>query len=151
MQPVNWRACQFKDDSNVTSRDAADFINGYVLDSVGTTGTNIGACATFLYNLRQACDDIKRGTSRVAVVGSAEALVNPEIMEGFRVMGALTQDDELCKLDNTDTPDNRGACRPFSTNAGFTIAEATQFMSDGIRVGNETGCHRVWLSRGCVY
>lgn len=106
----------------------ADFINGYVIDSVGTTGTNMGACATFLYNLRQACDDIKRGTSRVAVVGGAEALVNPEIMEGFRIMGALTQDEELCKLDGSDTADNRRACRPFSTNAGFTIAEASQFV-----------------------
>lgn len=31
----------------------ADFINAYVLGSVGTTGANVGACATFLYNLRQ--------------------------------------------------------------------------------------------------
>ncbi len=106
----------------------ADFINGYVIDSVGSTGTNMGACATFLYNLRQGCDDITKGTSRVAIIGGSEALVNPEIMEGFRIMGALTQDEELCKLDNSETPDNRRACRPFSTNAGFTMAEASQFV-----------------------
>ena len=31
----------------------ADFINAYVLGSLGTTGTSMGACASFLYNLRQ--------------------------------------------------------------------------------------------------
>ncbi|GAB6260640.1 beta-ketoacyl synthase [Photobacterium sp. R1] len=105
----------------------ADFINGYVINSVGTTGTNMGACATFLYNLRQGLLDIQSGQAKVAIVGNAEAPVVSEIMEGFRVMGALAQDEELRVLDNSDTVDNRRACRPFSDNAGFTMAESAQF------------------------
>ncbi len=59
----------------------ADFVNSYILNSVGTTGHNMGACATFLYNLRQAIRDIQQGTAKVAIVGSAEAPVNPDIIE----------------------------------------------------------------------
>ena len=107
---------------------AADFINSYMINSVGNTGSNAGACATFLYNLRQGIIDIQAGQCRVAIVGNAEAPVIPEIMEGFRVMGALAEDDQLCQLDNSDTADNRRACRPFSSNAGFTMAESAQFL-----------------------
>ncbi len=105
----------------------ADFINGYVINSIGTTGTNMGACATFLYNLRQGMHDIQQGKSKIAIVGNAEAPVLTEIMEGFRVMGALAEDEQLKVLDNSDVVDNRRACRPFSSNAGFTMAESAQF------------------------
>ncbi len=50
-------------------------------------------------------------------------------------MSALVTDEALCKLDGVDTPNYRRACRPFSTNAGFVIAEAAQFailMSDDL-------------------
>lgn len=106
----------------------ADFINGYVINSVGATGTNMGACASFLYNLRQGMQDIQQGTARVAIVGNAEAPVVAEVMEGFRVMGALAEDAQLKALDNSDEVDNRRACRPFSDNAGFTMAESGQFV-----------------------
>lgn len=106
----------------------ADFINGYVINSIGTTGTSMGACATFLYNLRQGLLDIQQGKSRVAIVGNAEAPVVSEIMEGFRVMGALAEDAQLKALDDSETVDNRRACRPFSSNAGFTMAESAQFV-----------------------
>lgn len=105
----------------------ADFINSYVINSAGSTGTNMGACASFLYNLRQGIQDIQSGKSRVAIVGNAEAPVVVDIMEGFRVMGALSEDEQLRKLDNSEQVDNRRACRPFSDNAGFTIAESAQF------------------------
>lgn len=107
---------------------SADFINSYILNSVGNTGTNVGACATYLYNLRQGINDIQSGQARVAIIGSTEAPVVPEIMEGFSIMGALGTDKNLCKLDGTDQVDNRRACRPFSSNAGFTMAEAAQFL-----------------------
>lgn len=107
---------------------AADFINGYMINSVGSTGTNIGACATFLYNLRQGVMDIQAGKARAVIVGNTEAPVVHAIMEGFNVMGALATDEELKKLDGSDTVENRRACRPFSTNAGFTIAESAQFL-----------------------
>ncbi len=106
----------------------ADFINSYMINSVGNTGSNAGACATFLYNLRQGIIDIQAGQCRIAIVGNAEAPVVPEIMEGFRVMGALAEDEQLCQLDDTELPDNRRACRPFSSNAGFTMAESAQFL-----------------------
>jgi len=106
----------------------ADFINSYVINSAGTTGTNMGACASFLYNLRQGMLDIQTGKAKVAIVGNAEAPVETGVMEGFRVMGALAEDDQLKALDNSDTVDNRRACRPFSSNAGFTMAESAQFV-----------------------
>ncbi|MDF1827638.1 MAG: beta-ketoacyl synthase [Legionellaceae bacterium] len=106
----------------------ADFVNSYVINSVGMTGHNVGACATFLYNLKQGLESIQSGQARVAIVGGVEAPIVPEIIEGFRVMSALATDKELMELDGLDQVDNRRACRPFSTNAGFTLAEASQFV-----------------------
>lgn len=109
----------------------ADFINAYLLGSVGNTGTSMGACASFLYNLRTAVADIQSGKARVAIVGNSEAPILPEIMEGYSAMGALITDKELRELDgrsDSQAPDHRRACRPFSTNKGFTIAEAAQFI-----------------------
>lgn len=106
----------------------ADFVNSYILNSVGTTGNNIGACASFLYNLRQGVIDIQTGKAKVVFVGNAEAPVVPDIINGFRVMGALATDESLCDLDGTTTPNNRRSCRPFSTNSGFTLAESAQFF-----------------------
>ena len=120
----------------------ADFINSYVINSVGLTGHNVGACATFLYNLKQGMDSIQSGKVKVAIVGGVEAPLLPEIVEGFRVMSALVTDKELAELDGTDTPNHRRACRPFSTNAGFTLAEAGQFvilMDDALAF--ELGAH----------
>ena len=106
----------------------ADFINAYVLGSAGTTGGNLGACATFLYNLMQGVNDIKAGRSRVALIGAAEAAICPGGMEGYIAMGALGTDANLMALDGTDTVDNRRASRPFSDNCGFTIGEAANFV-----------------------
>ena len=61
----------------------ADFINAYVLGSVGHTEAITGACATFLYGLQAAVRDIRSGKRRVAIVGNAEAVVVPEAFEGF--------------------------------------------------------------------
>lgn len=109
----------------------ADFINAYLLGSVGNTGTSMGACASFLYNLRMGIHDIQSGRARVAIIGNAEAPILPEIIEGYSAMGALITDDELRELDglSADAPANhRRACRPFSSNKGFTLAEAAQFI-----------------------
>ena len=77
----------------------ADFVNAYVLGSVGATGANVGACATFLYNLRQGIQDIRSGRFRAVMVGASEAPITPEVIEGYRTMGALAEDDALNKLD----------------------------------------------------
>lgn len=121
----------------------ADFLNAYVLGSVGGTGAMLGACASFLYNLRLGVEDIRNGHRRVVMVGTADAPVTPEIIEGFRTMGALADDDSLKALDAlkllTDS-DYQRACRPFARNCGFTIAESSQFvmlMDDALAL--ETG------------
>ncbi len=107
----------------------ADFINAYVLGSVGTTGANVGACATFLYNLRQGMEDIRTGKSRAVMVGASEAPITPEVIEGYRTMGALAEDDALNKIDGIEGPtDHTRACRPFAENCGFTLSEASQFL-----------------------
>ncbi len=106
----------------------SDFINAYVTGNVGTTFSSSGACATFLYNLRAAVQDMKAGRIRVAVVGSSEAPVTPEIIEGFGNMGALANEAGLKKLDNSDTADHRRTSRPFGENCGFTIGEGAQFI-----------------------
>jgi acetoacetyl-[acyl-carrier protein] synthase len=107
----------------------ADFINAYLLGNLGTTGTNVAACATFLYNLRQGIRDIQSGSHRVVVVGTSEAPLVPEIFDGFGTMGALADDASLRQLDKLSKdqiPDFRRACRPFGYNAGFTLAESAQ-------------------------
>lgn len=109
----------------------ADFINAYLLGSVGTTGGALGACATFLYNLRSGVEDIRSGRRKVVLVGGSDAPVIPEVIEGFRAMGALAEDKDLRALDAvaelTDAHYRR-ACRPFGDNCGFTIGESSQFV-----------------------
>ena len=108
-----------------------DFISAYVLGSFSATGPALGACATFLYNLRLGIEDIRTGRSRIAIVGAAEAPVNVEVMDGYVAMGALATDKGLRQLDGLSDdmdPDHRRACRPFGNNCGFTMAESAQVV-----------------------
>ena len=128
-----------------------DFVNAYILGSVGGTGGIVGACATFLYNLRHGVEEIKSGRKRLVVVGNSEAPVVPEVIEGYRTMGALAEDEQLMALDNSDSPDYRRACRPFSSNSGFTVAESAVFtviMDDELAL--ELGA-RILGSVGGIY
>ena len=104
-----------------------DFVNAYVFGSAGGTGGMIGACATYLYNVRHGVEEIKSGRKRLVIVGNSEAPVVPEVIEGYRTMGALAEDEKLMALDNSDVPDYRRACRPFSSNTGFTVAESAVY------------------------
>ncbi len=106
----------------------ADFVNAYVLGSMGATAASAGACATFLYNLRQGVEDIRSGRRLVSIVGSSEAPIIPEIIDGYAAMGALATDENLQKLYGTDAVNHRGASRPFGDNIGFTLAESTQYV-----------------------
>ncbi len=109
----------------------ADFINAYMLGNVGQSSGLLGACATFLYNLQAATNGIRSGRIKIAVVGTSDAPVTPEIIEGFRAMGALADNASLRNLDGVEqlTADHyRRACRPFADNCGFTIAESAQFI-----------------------
>jgi acetoacetyl-[acyl-carrier protein] synthase len=118
----------------------ADFVNAYILGNVGTTGGALGACATFLYNLRSGVNDIRSGRRKVVLVGGSDAPVTEEIIEGFRAMGALAEDKDLLALDNLSelsADDYRKACRPFGQNCGFTMGESSQFvllMSDDLAI-----------------
>ena len=109
----------------------ADFLNAYVLGSVGGTGAVLGACASFLYNLRLGIEDIRAGRRKVVMVGTADAPITPEIIEGFRAMGALADDASLKALDALELltdADYQRASRPFARNCGFTMGEASQFI-----------------------
>ena len=105
-----------------------DFLNAYVLGSVGGTGGILGACATFLYSIKQGVDDIRSGAKRVVMAGNAEAPILPAVIDAYRTMGALAEDEALMQLDGADVPDYRRACRPFSSNAGFTAGEAAIYV-----------------------
>ncbi len=107
-----------------------DFINAYMLGSAGFTGGVVGACASFLYNLEHAVKDIQAGRRQVAIVGVSEAPITPEVMEGYRTMGALADDEGLLELDahlGLSEPRYTHACRPFGLNCGFTMGESAQF------------------------
>ena len=77
---------------------SADFINAYVLGNVGRTGHSVGACATFLYNLQMGKEAIESGSSKVSIVGAAEAPITPEIIDGFFAMSALSDDKRMLEL-----------------------------------------------------
>lgn len=132
----------------------ADFVNAYMLGNLGTTGGALGACATFLYNLRSGVEAIRTGKAELVLVGGSDAPVIPEVIEGFRAMGALAEDKKLQALDglsSVEQVDHRRACRPFGDNCGFTIAESAQFivlMSD--RLAIETGAN-IYASVPDVY
>ena len=110
----------------------ADFINAYVLGSVGSTGSITGACASFLYNLQKATDMITSGRARVAIVGSSEAPINQECIDGYGAMGALATEAGLRQIEGQEQAagevDFRRASRPFGQNCGFTLAESSQFV-----------------------
>ena len=107
----------------------ADFINAYLLGNTGATGSNNGACASFLYNLRMALDDIRSRRRKLVLAGNSEAPLIPGIVEGFNAMGALATEERLQKLEGKNydqQPDFRKASRPFAHNVGFTLAESAQ-------------------------
>ena len=106
----------------------ADFINAYVLGSVGTTGSVTGACATFLYNLQKAIEVIGSGQARVVLVGNSEAPLTQECIDGYGAMGALATEEGLRKVGGQDEVDFRRASRPFGDNCGFTLSESAQFV-----------------------
>ncbi|WP_028626770.1 beta-ketoacyl synthase [Metapseudomonas resinovorans] len=106
----------------------ADFINAYVLGSVGTTGSVTGACATFLYNLQKGIELITSGRSRVVLVGNAEAPINQECIDGYGAMGALATEEGLRQVGGREDVDFRRASRPFGENCGFTLAESSQYV-----------------------
>ena len=114
---------------------SADFINAYVLGSLGKTGTVAGACATFLYNLDLALKGIKNNELDFSIVGSAEAPINPEITDGFLATTGIADDKKILEMqirnndENSEKVDHKNACRPFGDNAGMILGEAAHFVA----------------------
>ena len=114
---------------------SADFINAYVLGSLGKTGTVAGACATFLYNLDLALKGIKNNELDFSIIGSAEAPINPEITDGFLATTGIADDKKILEMqirnddENSMEVDHKNACRPFGDNAGMILGEAAQFVA----------------------
>jgi len=112
---------------------SADFINAYILGSVGRTGHCVGACATFLYNLQLGKESIESGSARFVVVGGSEAPITPEIVDGFYAMSALSDDKRMLELQALQNesiengPNQIKACRPFGNNIGMVLGESAQF------------------------
>ena len=82
----------------------------------------------FLYNLQKGIEQIASGKARVVIVGSSEAPINQECIEGYGAMGALATEDGLRQIEGNEDVDFRRASRPFGENCGFTLAEACQFV-----------------------
>ena len=111
---------------------SADFINAYILGSVGVTGANAGACATFLYNLDLLINGIKEDRLDIGIAGSAEAPINPEVTDGFVATTGIADDKKILEMQKRNGDDSEidysRACRPFGDNAGLILGEAAQFV-----------------------
>jgi acetoacetyl-[acyl-carrier protein] synthase len=113
---------------------SADFINAYILGSLGKTGTVAGACATFLYNLDLALKGIKNNELDFTIVGSSEAPINPEITDGFLATTGIADDKKILEMQKRNNEDDsevnyRNSCRPFGDNAGMILGEGAQFVA----------------------
>jgi len=111
---------------------SADFINAYILGSVGVTGANAGACATFLYNLDLLINGIKEDRLDIGIAGSAEAPINPEVTDGFVATTGIADDKKILAMQQRNGDDSKidysRSCRPFGDNAGLILGEAAQFV-----------------------
>ena len=129
---------------------SADFINAYILGSVGKSGQVAGACATFFYNLNAATTLIKSNEVDFAVIGSAEAPINPEVTDGFFATTGIADDKKILAMQERhgepfDKVDFSKACRPFGDNCGLVLGESSQFaivtsLEFAIEIGAEILC-----------
>ena len=129
---------------------SADFINAYILGSVGKSGQVAGACATFFYNLNAATTLIKSNEVDFAVIGSAEAPINPEVTDGFFATTGIADDKKILAMqERHGEPFNKvdfsKACRPFGDNCGLVLGESSQFaivtsLEFAIEIGAEILC-----------
>lgn len=129
---------------------SADFINAYILGSVGKSGQVAGACATFFYNLNAATNLIKSNEIDFAVIGSAEAPINPEVTDGFFATTGIADDKKIIAMQERhgemiDTVDFSKACRPFGDNCGLVLGESSQFaivtsLEFAVKIGADILC-----------
>ncbi len=99
-----------------------DSAGGRIAIEYGLYGPNhavVSACATGTSACGEAFEIIRRGDAEVMIAGGAEAALNPLIMAGFDMTGALSQ--------RNDEPQR--ACRPFDTDRdGFVVGEGSAIL-----------------------
>lgn len=99
-----------------------DSAGGRIAIEYGFYGPNhavISACATGTSTCGEAFEIIRRGDADVMVTGGAEAAINPLIMAGFDLTGALSQRNA----------EPQRACRPFDAERdGFVVGEGSAIL-----------------------
>lgn len=99
-----------------------DSAGGRIAIEYGFYGPNhavISACATGTSACGEAFEIIRRGDAEVMVAGGAEAAINPLIMAGFDLTGALSQRNA----------EPQRACRPFDADRdGFVVGEGSAIV-----------------------
>ncbi len=95
----------------------ADSASGKIALDYGLRGPNhaiLSACASGTTAVGEGFELLRRGDAEVMIVGGSEACLDPVIIGGFDVTGALSQCNE----------DPATACRPFdATRDGFVMGE----------------------------
>jgi 3-oxoacyl-[acyl-carrier-protein] synthase II len=77
------------------------------------------ACASSAFSIALAFDMIRSGQADLVITGGADSIINPEEIEGFNALYALSVQN--------DPPEK--ACKPFSKNRdGFVIGEGAGVM-----------------------
>ena len=128
---------------------SADFINAYILGSIGKTGMVAGACATYLYNMSAALNLLKNNDIDIAIVGSSEAPIVPEVTDGFLATTGIADDKKILAMQERNGEgknlDLTKACRPFGDNCGLILGESAQFsivttLDFAIEIGADILC-----------
>jgi 3-oxoacyl-[acyl-carrier-protein] synthase II len=100
----------------------SDSAGGQIAILFGARGPNhsiVSACATGTNAIGEATEVIRRGSADIMITGGAEATIQPIILAGFGIMGALSRR-------NDDPP---GASRPFDKNRdGFIAGEGAGIL-----------------------
>jgi 3-oxoacyl-[acyl-carrier-protein] synthase II len=100
----------------------SDNAGGQIAILFGAQGPNhsiVSACATGTNSVGEASEVIRRGAADVMIAGGAEATIQPVIIAGFSVMGALSR--------RNDDPSH--ASRPFDkTRDGFISGEGAGIL-----------------------
>ena len=150
----NYTANRFRDErispralAMALAQAPADFISSYIFGSLGRTGHMMGACATLIYQMAVAIDQIHSNQIDYALVGAAEAPLNHDIMDAFMAQnGAGTDAKLLAVQEKTNQTTERllhhTACRPFGENIGVVLGESSHYfllMSDELAI--ETGAN----------
>jgi 3-oxoacyl-[acyl-carrier-protein] synthase II len=107
---------------NTIFKTMTNSIPAWISLEFGLTGPAFAlntACASSAYTIGMAFDMIRSGQSDLIITGGADSIINPEEIEGFNALFALSVQN--------DSPEK--ACKPFSGDRdGFVIGEGAGVM-----------------------